>query len=93
MALHAIQQRVEFGCRFVLETPRDRYRTIQNEAGHSSTPAGVAQFAPIDAAQRGPPPQCEEALHRFGGSLLVRIRYGDQTRYGPTAASDHQLLT
>jgi hypothetical protein len=25
--------------------------------------------------------------------LLVRIRYGDQTRYGPTAASDHQLLT
>jgi hypothetical protein len=25
--------------------------------------------------------------------LLVRIRYGDQTRYGPPAASDHQFLT
>jgi hypothetical protein len=91
--LHAIKQCVEFGCRFVLETPGNRYRTIQDEAGHASAPAGVAQFAPVDDPQRGPSPQCAEAPHCFGSALLLRIRYRDQTRDRPTAASDHHFLT
>ena len=94
LVLRAIQQRVEFGCRFVLEAPGDRDRTIQNEAGHRQRrPASRSsrQSMPPSVAPRR---NATEALHRLGSSLLLAHRLGrHQTGYRPAAPSDHQFLT
>jgi hypothetical protein len=90
---YAIEQYVEVRARLVLEAPGDRDRAIQDEAGHASAPAGIAQFAPVYTTEGRATPQCAETLRRIRRPLPPGIGDRHKTCDRAAVTRNDQLLT